>query len=810
MKRQLIFTFLFLSSITGIFCLSTPKAVSREESEWFPFVLNKRLNLNSPANIGKLTLDAPAGKHGFVTAKDSHFYFEDGTRAKFWGTNLCFSACFPSKKQAKMIAERLAFFGFNAVRLHHMDFYFEPRGIFEDICPAYKHSQLKKTGHLSKRQLDKLDYLIYQLKQHGIYININLLVSRHFTEADGVKDVDKLGMAAKPVSMFDPKLIELQKKYAKDLLTHYNPYTKLCYCDDPAIAFVEITNENSLIGFWKRDKLNNFPPYTSKNPIPQYYIEELDKMWNEWLKNKYKTPQKVIKSWGLNTLELKEKTIVTEDSDWKIEKHKTANCKKETENGYTMLTVTKITPVSWHLQYRKTQIPLNKGKNYLLEFTAFADRNLKIAVVCQQAFSPWKNLGLWKEITLTKTPKKYKIPFTALNDCPNSKIGFIIGYQKRKIFLKDIKLKEINTLDFIISQRELKEFKFQRPIYSLLRIYPERMQQDIKEFYIYLEKKYFKEMTEFLRKECNVKVPITGIGGVSNKEDIEAQIEFVDFIDFHTYWDHPHFPHKPWDRNDFRIHNKSLLLHKNLGIIGSILKRQSLVKNKPLTITEWSHCYPNEFAYETPGLLASFAVKNNWCALFKFAFSHGWKFSPVLDNIQSYFDIIANPQQLILCGVASFVFFNADSENSKTEIKDGVFILDHPKIKGVAGFIKNKEFNFGFLKIKSDENGAIFIFSAENKPLKESKKLILAFVSKVKNKNSGWKNPESFEWGSSPVMLKKMNVEIWLKTNKNLKVYELNNKSERNRQIKIEKENSFLKFSTKNSKTVWFEIESVD
>jgi hypothetical protein len=95
---------------------------------------------------------------------------------------------------------------------------------------------MKKTGVLSKKQLDKLDYLIYQLKIRGIYIDINLLVSRHFTEADGIKHAKELGMAAKPASMFDPKLIELQKQYAKNLLTHLNPYTKLRYCDDPAIA----------------------------------------------------------------------------------------------------------------------------------------------------------------------------------------------------------------------------------------------------------------------------------------------------------------------------------------------------------------------------------------------------------------------------------------------------------------------------------------------------------------------------------------------------------------------------------------------
>ena len=39
-------------------------------------------------NAGKDVLDAPAGKHGFVKVKDGHFYFEDGTRARFWGTKI--------------------------------------------------------------------------------------------------------------------------------------------------------------------------------------------------------------------------------------------------------------------------------------------------------------------------------------------------------------------------------------------------------------------------------------------------------------------------------------------------------------------------------------------------------------------------------------------------------------------------------------------------------------------------------------------------------------------------------------------------
>ena len=104
------------------------------------------------------------------------------------------------------------------------------------------------------------------------YISISIcLFSRHFTEADGVIAAEALGMAAKPVSMFDPTLIELQKKYAKDLLTHYNPYTKLRYCDDPAVALIEIINESSIIGL----KPEN---------LPDFYSSQFTNLFNDWKK----------------------------------------------------------------------------------------------------------------------------------------------------------------------------------------------------------------------------------------------------------------------------------------------------------------------------------------------------------------------------------------------------------------------------------------------------------------------------------------------------------------------------------------------
>ena len=49
--------------------------------------MNRRVRIGKKqANTGVMDfsylLDAPAGKHGFITERDGHFYFEDGTRGK--------------------------------------------------------------------------------------------------------------------------------------------------------------------------------------------------------------------------------------------------------------------------------------------------------------------------------------------------------------------------------------------------------------------------------------------------------------------------------------------------------------------------------------------------------------------------------------------------------------------------------------------------------------------------------------------------------------------------------------------------------
>jgi hypothetical protein len=227
-----------------------------------PFVMDHRHGASSLADVGFL-LDAPAGKHGFVQIRSGHLSTTAGQRMRFWGVHLTDwsrgSVEIPPKEDAPMWAATLARFGVNLVRLHFLDLP-SPRGIID--------SSRNDSRSFDAQQLDRLDFEISEFKKRGIYVDLNLNVGRSYKAGDGVQDFDKIQWG-KGLTLFDPRLIELQKEYARQLLTHVNPYTGLEYRNDPAIAIVEVLNENALyLGF--------------RAPTP-YYNEELTKLYNDWL-----------------------------------------------------------------------------------------------------------------------------------------------------------------------------------------------------------------------------------------------------------------------------------------------------------------------------------------------------------------------------------------------------------------------------------------------------------------------------------------------------------------------------------------------
>ena len=290
---------------------SAPAQEAAPNSTLSDFPIDHFATAASPADV-RFLLDAPAGKHGFIGLSGGHLATPDGKRIRFWGVNLAGwtkgSALLPPHHDAEVYASTLARLGINCVRFQFLDLPDSQRS--RPVSARDEHrtravggepqrplglidGSRDDTRHLDPEQLDKLDYLVYQLKLNGIYSDFNLNVGRTYKSGDGVKDYSLIGVA-KAITYFDPRLVELQKEYARELLTHYNPYTKTSYNDEPAIAIVEIVNENSVLEFWQRDWLRGNltaeerPRY--QLDLTPYYKKMLTTQYNAWLAKTYPAP----------------------------------------------------------------------------------------------------------------------------------------------------------------------------------------------------------------------------------------------------------------------------------------------------------------------------------------------------------------------------------------------------------------------------------------------------------------------------------------------------------------------------------------
>lgn len=283
-------------------------AFAADDTKFEPYVIDHMARAGSPVDVSFLLGKDPAGKDGYITlSKDGHLVKPDGSRFRIWGVNLTGwtrgGTLLPPKDQAEAWAKALARVGVNCVRMHFLDLR------SRDMSKAAEDERLRKeaeavgqrfrvrpNGIIDHRRddnlgfdadaVDRLDYFIYQLKRHGIYTNLNLNVGMRYLPGDGVPDADVINLS-KGFTYIGERMLEVQRHYARQLLTHHNPYTNTEYRHEPAIATVEIVNENSILEFWMRNWLRGElvagGPRVQLDFTPRY-AQQLDGLYQDWLK----------------------------------------------------------------------------------------------------------------------------------------------------------------------------------------------------------------------------------------------------------------------------------------------------------------------------------------------------------------------------------------------------------------------------------------------------------------------------------------------------------------------------------------------
>jgi hypothetical protein len=243
----------------------------------------------SPVDLSFLNApEVPAGKRGFLKAHGDKLAFDDGTVARFWGTNVTANSLFgTSKDDVKKQAHRLSELGFNLVRIHHHDSEWVDPNIFGG-------RDALDTRNLSAAMLDKLDWWIKCLRDEGIYVWLDLHVGRRVKAGDGIEGFDEMRQGKPTASLSGYNFVsgsiqEAMQRFNESYLNHQNHYTGLRYKDDPAILAVLISNENDLTHHFGNALLpNKGVPQLSKiylHEAAKYadkYGLPRDRVWRAW------------------------------------------------------------------------------------------------------------------------------------------------------------------------------------------------------------------------------------------------------------------------------------------------------------------------------------------------------------------------------------------------------------------------------------------------------------------------------------------------------------------------------------------------
>ncbi|MBN1505370.1 MAG: carbohydrate binding domain-containing protein [Sedimentisphaerales bacterium] len=596
-------------------------ACPAHSQDFVPFVIPARV---SPELSIWVASHDPIKTDSDRLAATDHFYRRNAP-VRIWGVNLCFGANFPTHEDAPYVAQRLAAAGVNAIRCHHLDTSRWPNGIWNAIDGRT----------IEPQALDRLDYFINELASRGIWVNLNLHVGRSHSQYLGApttnSDYDKIS------GIFTPALISAQKQYARDLLTHVNPYRGVRYADDPAIAFVEITNEDSFF-MWNGDD--------TLRTLPRYYGQILRDKYNDWLRSRYGSDEALRAAWAQDTQPLGANMLQNGTFTqwnkgipryWNLEQHEGCQASlsqpRSVRSDAMQVKISKADAVEWHLQFNQSGLAVIEGQYYTLSFEASSERPRKITAYVGQAHDPWGNLGVSRTVDMGDAWRKFNFGFVASASDGNARVSFSFSGDSTTFNLSRVELRPGGQT--VLAEGEslalgnvglFQESESQRRILDRMVFLAET------------EKAYFDSMRSYIRTDLGCSALVTGTI-VFGPLGLYAQSD-MDYIDSHSYWQHPTFPGRPWDPADWLIEQKPMTDYPEQATLFRIAAER--LAGKPFTLSEYNHPAPLDAQAECVPMIASFAAAQDWDGIWLFDYSgsaNAWS----RETMSGFFDIDTNP-----------------------------------------------------------------------------------------------------------------------------------------------------------------------
>ena len=427
------------------------------------------------------------------------------------------------------------------------------------------------------------------------------------------------------------------------LLTHVNRYTQTAYAQEPCVAIVEINNENSLLQLKMAD-------------LPDYYRNDILKKWNAWLKDRYASDEKLQAAWG-GSQPLGKDLLTRQVGRPGPGEDPTRSSTSRTDRAAS---ASQAAEVTWQLQIQQTGLTLEEGGIYTLAFRGRSDKPRRLPLDVRLQKEDWHNCGLAETVELTPQWQEFSYTFRASRVEPAAvRVSMVLGSGPTGDFwIKDLTLRPGGSLGL-------------RPGESLTagnvaegRAAGTARHTDWVRFLAETERAYTNGMRRFLKEELGVRANVIDTQASYGNIPGCYRESFNDYVDMHAYWQHPHFPGRPWDGNNWLIPNTPMVAAKDTGNFARLAAYR--VAGKPFTVSEYDHPAPSQYAAEMFPMIASFAAVQDWDALFQFDWGGtDWNSG----KISGYFSLQQHPGKLAFLPAAAMMFRRGDVAAAEGEVR---------------------------------------------------------------------------------------------------------------------------------------------
>jgi hypothetical protein len=303
-----------------------------------------------------------AGQSGFVrlTADGDSFVLGNSEPVRFWGLTT-YVQHERSLEELAHHARFLAKRGVNMVRLHG---HFEPK---------------EKTARLTDvdgKAIEEAWKLVAAMKKEGIYVTLSPYWSANLKNVPAHWGIEGWPENEGPFGLlfFNPVLQGAYKAWLKALLTRPNPYTGIPLAKDPALAIIQIQNEDSLL-FW------------TAQSIKGKQAELLGRQFGDWLKAKYGSLPAAFRAWG----------------------NETVQADRPNEGAIGLLLVWEWTQTRTGGRKRRLDDQLHFYADKMYQFNREIERYLRDDLGCKQLV----NAGNWKTADAVKLDDAERWSYTA-------------------------------------------------------------------------------------------------------------------------------------------------------------------------------------------------------------------------------------------------------------------------------------------------------------------------------------------------------------------------------------------------------------